>query len=446
MGWKRLEVGIREASVPGVLPGSKPTTPEPIRIDLERLALTAPVVTLTRTASGLVLPGSVEPAAAAAATGDGTAAKKTAATPEPKVAAPTTTTPPAAATSPALTVAVGRIDVDGGEVTILDQTVKPFYRGKVSAMTLHARGVRFPENAFDDATFTATLPGGAPLKVDAKQVKGTISVTADGKALPLPQFNPYVMQAAGYSISNGRLTVNTKVRWAPGRLRQQDQSAVRQARRRGAEGDSLFLQKVGIPLQLALSLLRDPYGKIALGVPVKGGKEGTQVDIASIVGQALVQAILGAVTSPLKLLGAASGILTGAAARLLPSRFRAAPGDRRSRRRERATCSSSSALSVPRRRCASPSTVAPVDPTFARCKRRPCSPTCRRSRECSVASSTSRTAANGMRFRDYLAARIGRWERDARAGVPADARRVGDGEDDPRRRASAPSRRRARRA
>ncbi len=69
VGWKRLEVGIKEASVPGVLPGSKPTTPEPIRIDLERLALTAPVVTLTRTASGLVLPGSVEPAAPAAATG-----------------------------------------------------------------------------------------------------------------------------------------------------------------------------------------------------------------------------------------------------------------------------------------------------------------------------------------------------------------------------------------
>ncbi len=343
-------------------------------------------------------------------------------------------------------MAVGRIDLDGGEVTILDQTVKPFYRGKVSAMTLRARGVRFPENAFDDATFTATLPGGAPLKVDAKQVKGTISVTADGKALPLPQFNPYVMQAAGYSISDGRLTVSTKVRWAPDGYDSKTNLQFDKLGVAGAEGDSLFLQKVGIPLQLALSLLRDPYGKIALGVPVKGGKGGTQVDIGSIVAQALVQAILGAVTSPLKLLGAASGILTGGSGAIAPEPIPCGPGrptveaaasERVQQLRRRARCRAGAAHHAPRQR---------------RWTRR--SRAARGGRARRPAGEAGRAgwhqAPREPRRAECdprLSRRAdGRWERDARAGVPA--RRSTSGRR--RRRSpttrSVPSRRRARRA
>jgi hypothetical protein len=162
--------------------------------------------------------------------------------------------------------------------------------------------------------------------LEGPPVKGTISVTADGKALPLPQFNPYVMQAAGYSISDGRLTVSTKVRFTPDGYDSKTNLQLDKLGVAGAEGDSLFLQKVGIPLQLALSLLRDPYGKIALGVPVKGGKGGTQVDVGSIVAQALVQAILGAVTSPLKLLGAAGGLLGGGGGAIAPEPIPCGPG------------------------------------------------------------------------------------------------------------------------
>jgi hypothetical protein len=73
------------------------------------------------------------------------------------------------------------------------------------------------------------------------------------------------------------------------------------------------LQKVGIPLTLALSLLRDLNGKISLTVPVSGDKSGTQVAIRDIIAQALVKAILGAVTSPLKMLGVVADLATGGA-------------------------------------------------------------------------------------------------------------------------------------
>lgn len=302
--WKQLDLGIKEVRVPLVLTGTAPAEPEPVRVDLDSVKLVAPLVTLTRTDSGLVLPASgpsaAEPAPAKAPLQGIPADKPTAQSPAP-----------AATPGPGVAVTLGRLDLQAGQVNIVDQTVQPFYRGKLSAISLKARGFRFPENAFDDVTFTATLPGGAPLKFDAKQVKGTITLTADGQALSLSQFNPYVAQAAGYSISDGRLSVNSKVRWAPDSYDSETNVEFDNLDIAGAEGDSLFLQKVGIPLELALSLLRDVNGKIALAVPVSGDKSGMHVGLGEIVAQAIVKAILGAVSSPLKMLGAVIDLAAG---------------------------------------------------------------------------------------------------------------------------------------
>lgn len=299
-GWKRLEIGIKEVRVPGVLPGTAPPAPEPMRIDLDQVRLVAPAVTLTRTAEGLVLPASGASAGAAPAP----PAKENAAPPRPA--------------SPQPVVALARLDLENGQVSLVDRTVKPFYRGKLSAIGLKATGLRFPEKVFDTVALSATLPGGAPFKLDARQSKGVIVATANGKALPLQQFNPYVTQAAGYSISGGTLTVGSKARIDPKGYDSTTRVDLDQLGVAGAEGDSLFLQAVGIPLSLALSLLRDIHGNIGLDVPVSGGSRGTQVALGSIVTQALVKAIVGAVMSPLKMLGSVADLATGKAGALAP--------------------------------------------------------------------------------------------------------------------------------
>jgi hypothetical protein len=73
----------------------------------------------------------------------------------------------------------------------------------------------------------------------------------------------------------------------------------------GAEGESLFLQTFGIPLSVALGLLKNLSGDITLSVPVAGDASGAALDVRSIVAQALRKALVGALASPLKLLGAA---------------------------------------------------------------------------------------------------------------------------------------------
>jgi hypothetical protein len=319
---KRLEVGIKQVRVPGIVPRAAPRIPEQVRVDLESLKLVAPVVTLTRTADGLVLPW-------------GNSSRPTTTTspaPVAKGGGPVKSTKSSKALAPALApaspvaISLAVLDLQAGQLSIVDQTVKPFYRGKISALRLKARGIRVPENVFDDIALAATLPGGAPLQVDAKETNRVITLTAHGRRLPLQQFNPYVTPAAGYSISEGRLSVDSDVRWAADKYDSTTEMEFDQLGIAGAEGDSLFLQKVGIPLTLALSLLSDLNGKISLTVPVSGDRGGTQVAITEIVAQALVKAILGAVTSPLKMLGVVADLATGGGGPVLPEPIPCGPG------------------------------------------------------------------------------------------------------------------------
>jgi hypothetical protein len=68
---------------------------------------------------------------------------------------------------------------------------------------------------------------------------------------------------------------------------------------------------------MALALLRDLQGNINLSVPLQVDRSGkAQVNVMAVVRSALRRAITGAITSPLKLLGAVAG---GKGAPILPS-------------------------------------------------------------------------------------------------------------------------------
>src|SRR5207249_4091374 len=61
----------------------------------------------------------------------------------------------------------------------------------------------------------------------------------------------------------------------------------------------------GVPLTLALGLMRDVHGVIALTIPVSGDRRGgARLDVGAVIAEALRHAIVNALASPLRLLGA----------------------------------------------------------------------------------------------------------------------------------------------
>jgi hypothetical protein len=95
------------------------------------------------------------------------------------------------------------------------------------------------------------------------------------------------------------------VRWSEARYTVENDLELDDFEVGGARGESLFLDRFGISLGAALALMRDVGGQIAFSIPLKGSlAEGTSLELGPVIASALTKAILGAIMSPLKLLGA----------------------------------------------------------------------------------------------------------------------------------------------
>ncbi|MGH7895664.1 MAG: hypothetical protein ACREQL_13415, partial [Candidatus Binatia bacterium] len=93
-------------------------------------------------------------------------------------------------------------------------------------------------------------------------------------------------------------------------------------------GQHVVLEQLGIPLTVALALMRDWQGNIDLTIPVQMDEQGAQVGIGTIVSGALMRALVGTLMSPLKIVGAVLPIGGSGGGSLVPApiRFHAGSG------------------------------------------------------------------------------------------------------------------------
>jgi Domain of Unknown Function (DUF748) len=339
LGWKRLEVDLRELAIPPpsaatggqaapASPSSGPVkadTATRIQVYLDSVRLTAPSVLLTRTDEGIVLPAAPdepaagpEPSPAATAAGSRSGAEaaqpspaKPAPTPSPNAAtpaAPPESSPAPAApaeSGPSVALRVRRLTVRDGTLAIVDRTVRPFFRGKLTRIDLDASGLEVPGPKLARVSLDVRLPGEAPLAIRGSRVGDGLELDAVLSDLPLQQLNPYLSQAAGYTVASGQASITSNAWLGPTWYESWSDLSLADFDLQGAAGDTLFADQFGVPLSLAISLMRGPTGGISLGIPISGGRGGgTQVDLGPVIGQALVKVMLGALTSPLKLIGA----------------------------------------------------------------------------------------------------------------------------------------------
>jgi len=220
-----------------------------------------------------------------------------------------------------------RLKIDSGELRIVDRAVKPVYRGEVRELFVDARGIELPAATVRKASVSLRAPGGAKVELDATSGgDADIQITALVDKLPLAQFNPYVRQAAGYTILDGEATLETRAVWRPESYEAESDLTLSDLDVGNDSGGTLFKDYVGISISTALALLRDVTGKIALGIPIQGTvADGTDVGIGSVGAQAILKATIGAVTSPLKMLGAIT-MVGGKIADVAPAPVNYRPG------------------------------------------------------------------------------------------------------------------------
>lgn len=297
VGARALDVRIDTIDVPGLL-AAQGAAGGAIGVRLAALGLDAPYVQLTRTARGLLVPPLVP------------------------VKAPAPARPPAAGAPPGVEVRIGRMSVRDGYLGVTDRTVTPFYTGDLSALALDVDGLRWPALTLHRMRFVATGAEKGRLEVTGSIAPSGGELDVNGREIALRPFNPYATAFSSYSVRRGRLSLAAKAIFGPGGYDAHTALTLHDFDLASRGGDPLFEGEFGIPLSVALALLRDARGDIALDVPIEADAAGMRVSVLAMVGQALRRALLNALASPLKLVGAVFGGGEGKAVAPAPILFR----------------------------------------------------------------------------------------------------------------------------
>jgi hypothetical protein len=203
---------------------------------------------------------------------------------------------------------VASLRVSDGDVDFTDRAVQPVFHDRYAPVEVDARNLRFPNPSVKPLRFelTSAEQGRITATGEFGPQGGAFDLVMD--KFPLTPFNPYATTYSPYGIGDGALTIKTTAKFRRGKYEVTNAITLHQLDLTGVEGDSLFEQQFGVPLSLALALLRDTGGDIDLSIPVEVDQSGgTTVDVVSVVRSALRQALLGAIQSPLKLIGGVIG-------------------------------------------------------------------------------------------------------------------------------------------
>ncbi len=303
VGTRSFDLPITDLSVPG-------SPQQPVRVTVGDVRLAGPTALLTRTTDGLLLP-QFSPAS----------------TSEPAAAqAPAPAPPPQGSQAQApprpVEVILSSFRLTDGQVTTLDRSVKPFFKGGLAPLNIDVRGLRWPPLSIDKIQLSATGPENGTLEMYGALNPDEGWFEVYGDKLALPPYNPYATSFSAYSIGSGALSLVTKGSRKQGRYYASTALTLHDLNLQSGTGDSLFQQQFGVPLEMALALMRDFNGNITLDIPIEADSQGTKIDVMSVVAGALRHAIVNALTSPLKLVGAVFSGKEGAVAAPAPIGFR----------------------------------------------------------------------------------------------------------------------------
>ncbi|MFZ6657040.1 DUF748 domain-containing protein [Undibacterium sp. TJN19] len=243
------------------------------------------------------------------------AAGADAAKPEPAASAFTTGTSaaikldasPARAKNP-LTVRIAQTTLSGGNINFTDNFVKPNYTANLTGVAGNIGAIA------SDAPQAATIELNGKVDDDAPLlISGSVNplstpifldIKASANGLELTRLTPYAAKYAGYVIEKGKLSMQVAYKVENQQLLAQNDVRLDQLTF-GERVDSPSATK--LPVMLAVALLRDNEGRIAINLPVSGSLSDPQFSVGGIIFKVFVNVITKAVTSPFALLGSMFG-------------------------------------------------------------------------------------------------------------------------------------------
>jgi hypothetical protein len=215
---------------------------------------------------------------------------------------------PAEESSERVPVSIGHIAVEDGGARVVDHGVTPPFALDVQRLAGTVEGV-------------STDPGAKPARLELKgRVAGTsllalsgtvgsfggplkVDLSGDLRGLAVPRANPYLLDLLAWQASDGWLTTSIRCRIDGDTLDARGEVLVSRLEVTKAGGGDEAKARIGLPLGMLVSLMKNSHGDIRIALPVSGRLSDPRFDFGEAIWSTLRNVAVKAISAPLSWIG-----------------------------------------------------------------------------------------------------------------------------------------------
>ena len=215
----------------------------------------------------------------------------------------------ASTTEKPLAIHIGEISFKDGSANFADFSLTPNFATAIQQLEGRIGTLDSQTQKPASVDIAGKIDRYAPVSIKGKlnpfDPLDSLDIHTQFKQVELTTLTPYSGKFAGYRIRKGRLNLDLHYQISKGQLTAENSVVVEQLQL-GEKVDSP--SAVDLPIRLAVALLKDSEGKIAINLPVSGDLNSPQFSVMPIVWQTLRNLVLRAAQAPFKFIG---GLVSG---------------------------------------------------------------------------------------------------------------------------------------
>lgn len=209
-------------------------------------------------------------------------------------------------TSPDIRFKLDKVQISNGASSFADLSMILPFSAEIRGLEGGASGISSDHESIINVTLKGNAYDLAPVDIKGK-VKpfiGDYTAALNFKGMPLPLMSAYMAEFAGYKLENGKMSIGMNYEVAKGELTATNNLRIEQFEL-GEKVENPHA--IDAPLDLAIALLKDMDGIINLDVPITGSLNDPHFDFGGIVGDAFLNIISKAITSPFQMIAGLVG-------------------------------------------------------------------------------------------------------------------------------------------
>jgi len=204
-------------------------------------------------------------------------------------------------------VVLSRLVVEEGGARVVDGGLTPPFAVDIADLASRVDGL-------------STAPGARPARIDMKArvgdgllsfagtvgpVTGPLRLDLQGelREFAVPRTNPYLLNGVAWEARNGWLTTSIQFRIDGDTLQAKADVLVSRLQLARAGGHDEAQARIGLPLGMIASLMKDRHGDIRLALPIGGRVNDPRFHLREVIWSTVRNAALKAVTGPVSLIG-----------------------------------------------------------------------------------------------------------------------------------------------